>query len=259
MTNNASYSGFLSLPLELRDEIYRHLLPDVDDICPIRRSRRQLHNIKDFPCLRLPCLRLDDDQCSPEILAVNKQINAEASRVLYARTYTMKFSMNKVIFLGREYARKPLDDSAKHRWEDFLLRFPFHKVQRLRLGISTIESPPPALYTNLSQFVEVVNRAGHPLKRLSIEVRWSFDSLWRPARYGKPNLQDLRHLFRVLKFRASSCEIYFPPLLKDCLESIHLAKECGREITAGKSEPAVFVEDLVLIEESLRERLVASL
>ena len=97
MTNNASYSGFLSLPLELRDEIYRHLLPDVDDICPVPRSRLQLYHIK-----YVPCLRTDDEQCHPEILAVNKQINAEASRVLYARTYTMKFFLNRVTFLGRE-------------------------------------------------------------------------------------------------------------------------------------------------------------
>ena len=198
MTNNASNSGFLSLPLELRDEIYRYLLPDVDDICPVPRSRRQLYHIK-----HVPCLRTDKEQCYPEILAVNKQINAEASRVLYARTYTMKYFLNRVTFLGREYANNPLHEcaaAAAHRWETFLRRFPFHRVKKLRLGISIMESPTTAnrdlredLYTNLGRVVEVANRAEQPLKRLSVKIPCSFDFLWRPARYGKSNLQDLRH------------------------------------------------------------------
>ena len=50
-----------------------------------------------------------------------------------------------------------------------------------------------------------------------------------------------------------------PLRLKDCLESVQLAREYERVIAVGKSEPAVLMEDLVLRGESLRERLVAYL
>lgn len=247
MTHNASYSGFNSLPLEIRDEIYRHLLPDVDDICPVPHSRRQLYRRNNTPSLRI-----DDSQCHPSVLALNKQINAEASRVLYARTYTLKFCLNRVTFLGRDYASNPLHAGAAQRWEDFLLRFPFPKVRKLRLQISTIASPATAsrdlrkdLYTNLGQVVEVANKAEQSLKRLSIEMHLcSFEFLGRLVRYDTPDPQDLCRLFDILKFGASGCEIKFPLRLKDSEDLMQRAKEFGRAVTAGKSEPIVSTEDL---------------
>ena len=172
MTPNTSSPSFLSLHPELRTEIYRHLLPNAAEISPIPHSQRLL-----YPDSHLPSLRTDDAHCHPSILCLNRQIDTEASQLLYARTFTLKFFLNIVTFLGHDYARDPLHAGEAERREEFLLRFPFAKVRKLRVQISTFDGPATFsrelrqdLYINLAQVVAVVNRAAQPLNRTSIEL-----------------------------------------------------------------------------------------
>ena len=99
-------SPFMRLPTELRDLLYGHLLPNEADIggaldwkvhswgCTSiagqYEERSRMLEKKDS-WEELLRLRRDGDRCHPAILAVNKQIHAEASRVLYARTYTSRY------------------------------------------------------------------------------------------------------------------------------------------------------------------------
>ena len=247
MTPNTSSPSFLSLHPELRTEIYRHLLPNAAEISPIPHSQRLL-----YPDSHLPSLRTDDAHCHPSILCLNRQIDTEASQLLYARTFTLKFFLNIVTFLGHDYARDPLHAGEAERREEFLLRFPFAKVRKLRVQISTFDGPATFsrelrqdLYINLAQVVAVVNRAAQPLNRISIELApCDFEFLERMVHYETPDPQHLVRMFEILRFRARGCEVKFPLRLRDSEELVRCVREFGRVVTGGEREPAVFEEDV---------------
>ena len=80
--SDPSYSAFLLLPSEIRSLIFYYLLPDKDDICRAP-GFKESHNDDLEWHDEMFSSRQDGERCHPVILAVNRQINVEASRSMY--------------------------------------------------------------------------------------------------------------------------------------------------------------------------------
>lgn len=108
---------------------------------------------------------------------------------------------------------------------------------------------------------QVVTNAGTPLRWLKLEIMESFNWLGSPAHYGRPNPQDLRQLFSILKSDATDCEIKFSIHLKDFSEYIQRAKEYGRDHSekfrtgrvprSARSGPPGEVADYLSLKDSI--------
>ena len=94
--------SFLTLPFEIRSEIYRHLLPTTADL--VLDSGFRTVSGDDGSHSLIPCkvivLRHDGEECHPAILRTNRQIYGEAVRMMYNRTFTITISVWGIDFLG---------------------------------------------------------------------------------------------------------------------------------------------------------------
>ena len=238
-----THPPFLRLPLELRDKIYGHLLPNEEDICIAPGFIHDVYHEGDMQWVEeLFDPRKGGDSCHTAILAVNKQINAEASRVMYSRTFTIGVSGTSISFLQDHYRTKERTNHGEYLnvWEHFPTSFPFHRIRALRIQVTTPQSRDcEGLWVSLKEHIEEVRLALRlinynvlPLKKLIIDA-------WEPNAYhgpidGEPMaLTDIRHLFRPLQYsiqNVSSCEIRLQGWAKTCPRTIELAKDCGRAI-----------------------------
>ena len=94
-------SPLTHLPLDIRLEIYRHLLPTCADILLAPGYKAIYNDDESLDLLEtnLVALRHDGQACHPAILRTNHRIYSEAVGIMYSRTFTMTVSMNGVDFL----------------------------------------------------------------------------------------------------------------------------------------------------------------
>ena len=247
-----SNSHFLSLPLEIRDIIYGHLLPNDDDVS-LAMSYRNIANHKGRR-ERIFRPRKDEDICHPEILRVNKQIYSEASSILYARTYTITICADNLNFLDSHYQYKLLFYKNPRLVDrgmyldvrtSFPTFLPFHRFKALRIQISAPQRdrvcaydsiyPWSRLLEELEDLSHVLSRTtnrGQPLKMLLIDA-WELCAYHGPQIGDHATIAKLRLVFGA--FRDSigdveSCEIRVGTRAGTDPETIRIAKDCGRAI-----------------------------
>ena len=175
MSKTKAHFPFLRLPPELRNEVYRYTLPDETD------------KSMGYHC--------------PTIFKINRQIYTEASRVHYAKTYTIYVSKHGACFLKhvREYGiEKALP-----------LSFPYHKIKALRIHIARpmfvtdvyptydvcsdleLSRYSPQFEANMSRVSELLRtvvKKEFPLRKLIIDA-------WSPCAYiGVPTPDKVLNL-----------------------------------------------------------------
>lgn len=135
MSHSTSKLDFLSFPREIRGLIYDYLLPLGKDTASLKRNDKHEGNVQYVEgCLKL-CR--DGVSCYTAILAVNKQIYAEAFQTLYSRTFTITLTATDVEFLCRS------SDGYGHNQHTacgcvsriFPKSFPFAAISALRIRI----------------------------------------------------------------------------------------------------------------------------
>lgn len=89
---------FLRVPLELREQIYGHLLPD-KEVIDWDFSSLEFHYGTDDHEEWLRSLRNDYSPCAPAVLCASRQTNGEASGVLYRRMFVLHVRANRFEFL----------------------------------------------------------------------------------------------------------------------------------------------------------------
>lgn len=237
------FSRFMLLPPEIREEVYRYLLPNEDDIClgPGRKLIERYDGYSEYEyCPEMVSLRQDGAKCYTSILAVNSQINCETSRILYDRTYTITISSDKVTFLTREYENDEWFNGLEYSstWKDFPTTFPFHRINALRILVETpltlsLRWRLPMEEDDWNGFYERFNSRMRMLgaltnvksgmKKLIIDTSKSCHLL--PSQDVRQLLVLRGHVRNIQDF-----EIRLPIGGKDSLETIQLAVECGRKI-----------------------------
>ena len=262
MTQKARDSLFFSLPIEIRDMIYEHLLPNEGDISAytcIKYNGNYSIRRKDGKCFGdffRP--RQDGSPCYPAILRVNRQIYIEASRILYARTYTITVSARLIHFLNRYYNRRELIHDNKRCFdvgynlnfrEWFPISFPFDRISALRIRIHAPvwhglrdlhlkwSYPWSILYNQLEELsyaLYIIRNQGRTLKKLIIDA-WEPCVFHGPLDGEDPVAADVRRMLDTIRYsvgNVESCEIRIGSWTKICPETIGIAKDCGRAIVS---------------------------
>ena len=234
-------SPFLRLPLELRDQIYGYLMPDVDEVCTKPGFKENVYHEGDIEWFdNLFELRRDGDYCYPAILAVNKQVHAEASRIMWNRTYTIRASPKSIEFLGAEYPLAPYNHIAgphirlPNQLDDLPVAFPFHKARAIRVQVMNSVFPGWVAWEHiglhlkeLSRVLEKIAEKDLPLNRLIIDLcAWGDGSHFT-------EIEDIMTLFsafepcdRIAKF----CELKFADWVTTSPEVVLMARTLGRRI-----------------------------
>lgn len=254
------YLPLMLFPPEIREEIYSYLLPNEDDIClgPVWKLIKFYNHRKYMHTSKMGSLRKYGDKCHTSILAVNSQVNAEASRVLYARIYTITISSNEVTFLTKNYDTDVWCAGQIHNTirQDFPRTFPFHRIKALRIRLDTPLTIAPTwisnggfnldptetydwprfwrLFLRMIETLGAITKANFPVKKLIVDASESCHFL-AAQDAPKSRHRNIERLFRPLNDcvrNVLDCEIRLPPWAKDCPETIELAKECGRKISS---------------------------
>lgn len=154
-------SPFLRIPLELREQIYGYLLPDRDVTSWNARGS----------CIRMPydesrfgSLRCDGGPCDPAILRASRQMNREASAVLYRRIFTIQVRPDGFDFLADSFGTL-----------ENIRCFDFGAAKRLRIVILAPSRDQPAqmfvIRENFIALLNVLKRFSH-LQDLEIELAY---------------------------------------------------------------------------------------
>lgn len=270
------------LPAEIRRLIYSYLIPKEDDICinygfdrAVKRPGCDSHT----DCYAAASIRKDGGKCHTAILAVNRQVYAESSTMMYARTYTITISIHRTASQGCGVIIESPGD-----WKELLQVFPIHRIKALRLRVLTPPKPTPIpfeasfvsshtwfnIYEKLNQVMTPLEFASGErglMKSFIIDV--SEPCCFPPSFPGvKPCMADLRSLFSLLSQHLcglESCIISLPLWAKNCPDIIQVAKDCGRAMTSSRDcfscnktktekatsqhfgmQPVVQVKDLVM-------------
>lgn len=168
MAKNRSLPPFLRLPLELRQQIYSYILPDLPIIETTIDERNQGYLEKErhheylsrayeyaFTTPRrdrrdIP-LRYDRQRSSIDVLCVSRQVYEEATAYLYSRTFVISVSAVCITFLMEEYQSLPWCDVAWNNGREpqyrliyyFDRQFPISRVRELMIRVNApiIETP----------------------------------------------------------------------------------------------------------------------
>lgn len=245
MPSREKDSSFLLLPLEIRRKIYNCLIPNEDDICINFRFSRAVQRPScgsHTDCYEAASLRKDGNKCHIAFLAVNRRVYAEASEMMYARTFTITISTHKTASQGCGImVQRPGD------WKKFLHILPIHRIKAVRLRVLTppeLTSLPLSVSDTgfhtwngidkwLNQVISELKFASsesQPLKHLIIDLS---EPCCLPSTHScvKPCISNLQCLFIRLSHHicgVESYEINLPLWAKDCQETIRVAKRCGR-------------------------------
>ena len=250
MPSTETESSFLLLPFELRTKIYNYLIPNEDDICINFRFSRAVQHPgcgSHTDCYEAASLRKDGDRCHIAFLAVNRRVYAEASEMMYARTFFITISTHKTASQGCGIIVQRRGD-----WKKFVHVLPIHRIKALRLRVLT---PPNrsvplsvsdtgfhtwnGIFEWLNQVISELKYASsesHLLKHLIIDLS---EPCCLPSTHscGKPCITNLQCLFIRLSQHicgVESYEINLPLWAKDCQETIRVAKECGRFMASDR-------------------------
>lgn len=234
-------SPLLRLPLELRDQIYGYVLPNVDEVCIKPGFKENVQHEGDIEWFdNLFELRRDGDYCYPAILAVNKQVNAEASRIIWNRTYTITASTKCIEFLGAEYPIAPYNhipgpyNRLPNQRDEFPVAFPFHKARAVRVRVVNSGYPGGVLWgpfgfhlKKLSRVLERIREKGLPLKRLMIDF-----SAWGDG----PHFTDMADIITLFKAfepcesLARLCDLTCGDWATTSPQAVLMARTLGRAI-----------------------------
>ena len=143
----------MNLPKEIREQVYRLLLGE-EDIHMTASSIESLERLICEDVHRVLNIRQEGSRWHPAIVRVNRTTNAEASRVLYDRIFTITVSSHHIGFLGHRYRKEERDCfwwpyHGPHRRIPTVSReimlfpasFPFHRIETLRIRVlSPIET-----------------------------------------------------------------------------------------------------------------------
>ena len=220
------HSQFLQLPVEIRNIIYDHVFSEDNS------SKSAAARIR----------RGYDKACYSAVLAVNQQINLEASRVMYGQTFTITVSEHGIVFLGFRY--RILSASLTDFFKAFPFSFPFHKIKELRIRIETsTELDNPIPWYLLEKYLDL---AGEVLKKIDDEgyLKKLIIDAWEPCAYHKPWMDrqhmDIRRCFSTLGHQSQlkmvnpeHCEIRLPSWAKTCPTTIRIAKDWARAAILG--------------------------
>ena len=245
MAEYLSRSPLLRLPLELRDQIYGYLLPDVDEICIKPGFKENVYHEGDIEWFdRFFDLRRDGDSCYPAVLAVNKQVNTEASRIMWNRIYTITVSPNCIEFLGVQYPIAPYSqilstglgprNQLPNQLHAFPVAFPFHRARALRVGVMNTEFrariDQEQFELQLKELSQVLGKIGQkdlPLKKLMIDL-----CAWGDGPHFT-DLADITKLFRAFEHCekiAKFCEVKLGDWVMTSPEVILMARTLGHRI-----------------------------
>ena len=269
-------SPFLRLPLEIRDMIYGHLLPDEDDICsalPWKVHFYPGHTAVDHveQVNRIASLRRDGAPCYPEILRVNHQIYEEASRILYARAFTITVTSCRVSFLREHYQEKGIrhkcygysgaERGASSHPNTFPVGFPFHRIKALRVRVVTPDHtnsnycPKVCEFYNCEYFLKqwhnllneqlqlvcrTLNRITESkgfLRQFIVEVKGS-STEQAPSFHGHVMKSNIHKILKPLSdsMRAvQSCEIILGSWASECADTMLTVLDVGRVILSKTS------------------------
>lgn len=261
MSETKAHFPFLHLPPELRNEVYHYTLPDETD------------ELLGFDC--------------PTIFKINRQIYLEASRVHYAKKYTIYVYSHGISFLNR-FRGYGLDTK-----ETLPLSFPYHKFEALRIHIAKsmfMAAVYPAHDTGLeysrycpmfkgtmNHFSSLLRRAvkkEFPLRKLVVDAwspcayhgapkngSWSFGESLKPEAFSKMH-RDICGLFDSLnlnKGTTQTCEIVLGSWAKNCPETIQVAQHWGHAVLCHDShkgddkedaeEPTILFEHKAVVEK----------
>ena len=250
MPSSEKDSSFLLLPLEIRAMIYNYLIPNEDDICinfGFSRAVQYPGCVSHTDCYEAASLRKDGDKCHLAVLAVNRGVYAEASAIVYARTYTIMISTHETVSHScRITIKRPGD------WKNILRIFPIHRIKALRLRVLT---PPNrtslsilashtgfhtwnGIYERLDQVISALHEFASSerrlLKYLIIDVS---EPCCLPSTLSRvePCMSNLGCLFSRLSHHRCGVEDYqinLPLWAKDCADTVRAAKNCGREMAS---------------------------
>lgn len=147
---------FLRLPPELQNQVLSYLLPNKKAIgIPYGR---QVESTEDGSYYGAAVkYRSGNDQCSPAILRVNRQISEQGHNIAYNRVF-----MIRVTDIGYSF--------LKYHWEDETedLTFPFDKAKQVQIDIHF--NSDPLRQHELLGFIRMIKNllAGYSLKSLEI-------------------------------------------------------------------------------------------
>ncbi|KAI4224648.1 MAG: hypothetical protein L6R36_004523 [Xanthoria steineri] len=111
-------ASFLGLPAELRDQIMGYCLPTEDTINLLR--------LRALKC-RKHWESGTRHRYDPLVLSINRQVHAEASEILYHRTFIIE--VNCGLYQNEESADGTTTYDPKWRGTKLSARFPFHKAR----------------------------------------------------------------------------------------------------------------------------------
>ena len=177
MTGTTPSSPFMLLPVEIRKLIYGYLFPLGKDTVDFKHNYNHKGNIQWVEGnLRL---RLDGVSCYTAILAVNRQIYAEAYQFLYRRTFTITVTAGSIQFLGKHWL------SSSLCYQLFPKSFPFDTIKALRISIVKMpqkQRVSPYAPDHWADFQEKLCKLTDTLFELSKAKNFSLKSLVIEAR-----------------------------------------------------------------------------
>ena len=239
MTGYVSRSPLLGLPLELRDQIYGYLLPDVDEVCIKPGFKENIYHEGDIEWFDdLFELRRDGDYCYPAILAVNKEVNAEASQIMWNRTYTITASPKCIEFLGAKFWVAPYSqihggyNQVPDRLDAFPVAFQFHRARAVRVRVMNSGFPGWMASRHfglhlreLSKVLEKIAEKDLPLKRLIIDLcAWGN----RPHVTEMADIMALFSAFEPCGRIAKFCEMKLGDWVTTSPKVVLMARTLGR-------------------------------
>ncbi|CAF9919283.1 hypothetical protein IMSHALPRED_004577 [Imshaugia aleurites] len=193
----------MDLPIELRNKILGHLLPNALEIAKAFRATKA-----DWPASQAAMYRPGNEACYTAIVRVNHQLYTEGTAVLYNRAFQVRVNLGEVDFLKQHYSPAEIQNPTLLTWEaesptlsswesethdswesdtrlyekeNPILYFPFHMVKQIQIQVWESHSPQNELFElrrTLIGFCSILY--GQPsLKNVRIDF---YDRFYHPAR-----------------------------------------------------------------------------
>lgn len=257
-------STFLMLPREIRDRALENVLPSHESIS-VSLVLFTLH----YACCMTDSTQLSQlplfekratweckgrKRADPPILSVNKQLKAEATEILYRRTFIVDVNCGM-----SEWAAH--FDPSWRRVPELASRFPFHKVTSITLRIGVFDQDQPNhLFDHMLNICGLLKSKAANLNNLTVQIHDGYEQWeWVDRNCREYNVFPISDLAEkagigegyevedivkstefflqplALLARMATCTITLPSDLEDNKEMLDL--KCKYEKTVNSDQP----------------------